>query len=276
MAITITIGADPEVFIRNTRTNLFVSAHNFIPGTKKDPFKTTFGAIQKDGVAAEFNIIPAKNAKDFISSVSAGLSYITDTIADANPELAVEINPTAEFPEEYFNALPDQVRELGCEPDFDAYTGEENKKPATDRPMRTGAGHIHVGWRKNEADPYDSAHFAVCQNVVKLLECSLFLPSLSFDNDTQRRELYGNPGAFRPKTYGVEYRVLSNAWLKDDRLMRWVFNTTLRSVRDLYRGKKYFDAIDAKLVAEMAKKKNFSLSKFAETCPHIISLPLAA
>jgi hypothetical protein len=91
MAITITIGADPEVFIRNTRTNLFVSAHNFIPGTKKDPFKTTFGAIQKDGVAAEFNIIPAKNAKDFISSVSAGLSYITDTIADANPELAVEI-----------------------------------------------------------------------------------------------------------------------------------------------------------------------------------------
>jgi hypothetical protein len=39
-----------------------------------------------------------------------------------------------------------------------------------------------------------------------------------------RRELYGKAGAFRPKPYGVEYRVLSNRWLNSEALIRWVYN----------------------------------------------------
>jgi len=41
-----------------------------------------------------------------------------------------------------------------------------------------------------------------------------------------RRELYGKAGAMRPKPYGWEYRVLSNYWMFEDKLVAWVYNQT--------------------------------------------------
>ena len=49
------------------------------------------------------------------------------------------------------------------------------------------------------------------------------LTSVLEDEDTQRRELYGQAGCFRPKPYGVEYRTLSNYWLKSRELMTKIY-----------------------------------------------------
>jgi hypothetical protein len=49
---------------------------------------------------------------------------------------------------------------------------------------------------------------------------------LFYDNDVERRELYGKAGAYRPKPYGCEYRVLSNRWLTSSTLIGWVFRNT--------------------------------------------------
>lgn len=35
----------------------------------------------------------------------------------------------------------------------------------------------------------------------------------------------------------MEYRVLSNAWLKSPKLMSWVYNTTMKAVNDLLEGR---------------------------------------
>ena len=35
-----------------------------------------------------------------------------------------------------------------------------------------------------------------------------------------RRQLYGSAGRFRPTSYGIEYRTLSNFWIWDQRLTR--------------------------------------------------------
>lgn len=44
-----------------------------------------------------------------------------------------------------------------------------------------------------------------------------------------RRELYGKAGAFRPTSYGVEYRTLSNFWLRRKEYMQWVYAQTHRA-----------------------------------------------
>ena len=69
----------------------------------------------------------------------------------------------------------------------------------------------------------------------------LGLPSLAYDNDKLRREMYGKAGCYRPKPYGVEYRTLSNAWLKSEKLMRWVFRNTQEGMRRLVNGDALFN-----------------------------------
>lgn len=69
--------------------------------------------------------------------------------------------------------------------------------------------------------------------VTQQLDFYLGLPSLLFDNDNKRRQMYGQPGSYRPKPYGVEYRVLSNKWLESDTLKRWVFRNTHAAFRSV-------------------------------------------
>ena len=65
------------------------------------------------------------------------------------------------------------------------------------------------------------------------MDATLGLASLLFDPDTKRRSLYGKAGAFRPKSYGVEYRVLSNRWIKGIPLMRYVYNLSFLAIKRL-------------------------------------------
>jgi hypothetical protein len=60
--------------------------------------------------------------------------------------------------------------------------------------------------------------------VVGYLDWIVGLWTVIIDSDTARRERYGKAGAFRPKRYGLEYRVPSNFWLKSDDLKRIMFN----------------------------------------------------
>ena len=77
--------------------------------------------------------------------------------------------------------------------------------------------------------------------MVKQLDRSLALASILWDDDTQRRTMYGQLGCFRPKPYGVEYRVLSNAWVKDERLAAWVFNAAKKAVEALLNGERWYE-----------------------------------
>ena len=39
--------------------------------------------------------------------------------------------------------------------------------------------------------------------------------------------MYGKPGAFRSKPYGLEYRTISNQWTKNAELIDYVYKQTL-------------------------------------------------
>jgi phiEco32-like amidoligase-type 2 protein len=232
----ILIGADPELFVFKGDTP--VSCHDFLPGTKEDPFRVEFGAVQVDGTVAEFNIDPAGSEDEFSRNIRAVMAQLSEMLP---PGHELRIQPTVEYSPEYFASLPAKAKELGCDPDFDASRdGMENERPDNTTTMRTGAGHVHLGFTDG-VDPRSSDHINRCCTLIRHLDVFLGVPSLLWDRDNKRRSLYGRAGAFRPKSYGVEYRTLSNAWLRSDDLVRLVYRNSVAAVESLMAGDR-FDA----------------------------------
>jgi hypothetical protein len=225
----ILIGADPEVFV--VRNGVFISGHGLVPGDKYDPHPVGRGAVQVDGTALEFNIDPAENEEEFEYNISTVFGQLKGMVPK---DCMLVTAPVARYSSEEWDMIPPYAKRLGCEPDYNAWTGEKNPTPNSDVKFRTASGHIHIGFTKDK-DPFSDQHMDECCTIVKQLDYYLGLMSLAWDPDNTRRELYGQAGAFRPKPYGVEYRVLSNAWLKSSSLTKWIFRQTVRAMHDLYK-----------------------------------------
>ena len=233
MALDILVGCDPELFVRKIGKKSFHSAHGMVEGDKKNPYKVNKGAVQVDGMALEFNIDPAKNEQEFITNITEVMRIMGEMV----PGYEMVPVPVANFTAAHMKKQPKEAKELGCEPDFNAWLdGAANPRPNGDVNFRTGAGHVHIGWTK-DVDVNDPGHREACIMAAKQLDYYLGLGSLLYDPDTKRRTLYGAAGAFRPKPYGVEYRVLSNAWLQSEELMAWVYRMTKKGINDLFEGK---------------------------------------
>jgi hypothetical protein len=232
--LKILVGADPEIFMFKEGTP--ISAYGAIPGDKKNPYKVANGAVQVDGMALEFNIDPAESEDQFLNNINS----VMNTLHLMVPDHELRAVPTANFGFDYINNQPEQAKELGCNPDFNAWEdGKQNEAPDRNLPFRTGAGHIHIGWTNN-ADVHDDDHFEACIMATRQLDYCLGICSLLWDSDNQRRQMYGKAGSFRPKPYGMEYRVLSNAWLRSPVLIKWVYNSAVKAIRDLFNGDEHF------------------------------------
>jgi hypothetical protein len=227
------IGSDPEVFV--TKNGQLVSCHGLLPGDKKNPYPVNRGAVQVDGMAAEFNIDPAATEDDFVGNLNAVMTQLRGML----PGYEIVASPVAMFGRELIDAQPPEAKALGCEPDYNAWEdGAVNTPPNVDAPFRTGAGHVHLGWKDGSIDVQESCMF------VKQLDFFLGIPSIIYDDNDEsrmRRELYGKAGAFRPKTYGCEYRVLSNAWLKDEKFMRFVYQKAQQAFQHMMKGEFLYD-----------------------------------
>ena len=226
------LGADPEIFVANKAGQL-VSAFGLIEGTKHNPLKVKNGAVQVDGMALEFNIDAASTETEWVQNIDSVMS----TLASMVPDHVLRAIPVANFGIEYIRAQPEVAKELGCDPDFDAWNVAQNPRPNGELPFRSAAGHIHFGIiEANDAPTSDGEYIGWIAQKVRELDYYLALPSLFYDGDTQRRELYGKAGAFRPKSYGFEYRTLSNQWLGSEGLKRWAYRASQKAMDNIERG----------------------------------------
>lgn len=236
--LPVLVGADPELFMQNPNNGEFISASDNdcparIPGTKWKPFPVPHGAVQIDGTALEFNIDPAKTVDEFVGYIRS----VRKTLTEMVPGYNVVAEPVARFNADYFKfEVPTSAQELGCNPDYNGWTKAQNPRPdPAGEPFRTASGHLHIGWTEG-ADVEDKDHFLFCCKIARQLDYYLGLYSLLWDKDGTRRKLYGKAGAFRPKSYGLEYRVLSNRWLDSEPLMCWVYNTIQCAMADAFNG----------------------------------------
>lgn len=215
MSTGFSFGCDPEFFLVD-KDGKPVSAHGLIPGTKAEPWKCPSGAYQVDGIAAEFNTDPV-DSHDFASfnaNIVRVIKELDTAVKKSKPDAKFKIAPVMEFDQAFADSLPDDAKELGCDPDYDAYTLKPNPRPDGDRLFRTASGHVHVGWGSDIPTDNDE-HIQICADFVKMLDATVGLLMTYIDRDPRRRELYGKAGAFRPKPYGVEYRTPSSVWLKN-------------------------------------------------------------
>jgi len=223
MSFKFSLGADPEFFVMDKQGNV-KSIIGKLGGTKECPKYITDTkegfAVQEDNVAAEYNIPATHKKAHFFGNIKFPQDAIRTILGTDNFSISHE--SAISFPTQELNTPESWI--FGCEPDYDAWNMCVNTKPtAADKNLRTAGGHVHVGV------PLDNTEEMV--ELVRAMDLHLGVWSVIADkNGTKRRELYGKAGAFRPKPYGLEYRVLSNFWIFNEDHCNSVWDLTERSI----------------------------------------------
>jgi hypothetical protein len=228
-----TIGCDPEFFLRERASGKLISAIPHVEGTKQDPFCLPRGGnIQRDNVAVEIATDPADSGDQFVKHISNTLSEAVKILPAETEIVAI---PSARFDEDQLDHPEAQA--FGCDPDYCAWEVAQNEPPcALDNTFRSCGAHIHVGTTGEDENAF-LLDFEKKLATVKAMDAVHGLISTILDSGEEaiaRRQLYGKPGAHRPKEYGVEYRVLSNYWLKSPVTVMMMFHLT-KDVLDLVR-----------------------------------------
>lgn len=249
-----TLGTDLEVFLKEEDT--IISAEGKVGGTKKNPKSLDRGvSVQEDNMMAEFNVVPADDPKQFRDNIKDALDQLVDLV----DPLSLDLSGSHSFiGRELFT---EQAQEFGCEPEEDAWGISDDQPPDPSQEIRSCGGHIHLGY----LDPEDDKEKIINSRIIitKLLDLYIGVPSiiLGDDSDRIRTDLYGEPGKFRAKDYGLEYRTVSNFWIRKGSYMEWVFKQARLAVdmADIHMNKS--DSLDP-ISNYQAKKVKEAISGF--------------
>lgn len=203
------IGIDPEFFILDDFSRP-INAIRVLPGNNQNPLKKNGINFYHDNMLAEFNFPPVNTEIEFREKIGNAFHTLKTIVGPYN------ISPQAygEFDKNEL-ALPN-AKEVGCNPDYDAYSLSQNDVPRNlfqKTPFRAAGGHIHIGGEVGDAvrHPFMKPIF------VFMMDLFVGIPSVIIDHSAytfQRRKLFGKAGCHRDKSYGLEYRVLSPFWLR--------------------------------------------------------------
>lgn len=223
------LGSDPECLLLDSNGK-HISVIGYINADKWHPMPVPGMAegftLQEDNVALEYGIPPASSAQELINSIESVMARSLEWL----PNLSFSKLSCTVFEKDQM--LEPAAHVFGCEPDFNAWTEEANPSPQPPHPfMRSAGGHIHV---ETQEDPI---------KVVRAMDLFLGVPSILMDTGEERKQLYGKAGAHRKKSYGVEYRTLSNFWIFEKKYMEWVWNATARALANLSIADTYKDHI---------------------------------
>lgn len=213
-------GADPEFFIV-TKKGTVVNSDRFFPSEKEKKrvdggFKDKPMHLFFDGIQAEFNIHPHTCREWTLDDIWFLFKKIYDIIG---PNYDISLQACVKVRKDILRKADPRARIFGCDPDYNAYTGEKNEilvDPET-HPLRYAGGHIHMSPEFHGKKTYSflSDWEEICRSV-KLLDIIVGIPLVLLDRDVSsatRRFMYGNAGCFRETPWGIEYRTPSPYWL---------------------------------------------------------------
>ena len=221
--ITPMFGSDPEFFF--TTNGQVVGSEKIIPPAG---ILTGNSKFVIDGVQAELNPSPNTCRANFGNEISRCFRELYNKLKAEGKNVEVSFNPLVNITQEEMDSLSEKSRQFGCAPSLNAYTGAESKikVDAAKYLCRSAGGHIHIG--HNSSGPLLKILHDV-QKIVPFLDLMVGNTCVLIDRDesnVERRRVYGRCGEFRTKPYGLEYRTLSNFWLRSYQLMSLVLGIT--------------------------------------------------
>lgn len=246
----VVFGCDPEFFFRKGKE--IIGAENILPlsGLEYEPgefagkrdggalaVEDTVSRIIIDGVQAELNPRPNTCRELLGNEFSCIFRKMKEYMAEYNG-LSIDFSQTIKLTEQDFENLPENSKKFGCMPSKNAHDGGKEgfiKVDPTTYRFRSAGGHIHLGAPTDNPDEHDIIR-AVLDNPVRLVNMMDILVGntcVLLDRDAgnvERRKVYGRAGEFRTPPHGVEYRTLSNFWLRSYQLMSMVMGLSRHAV----------------------------------------------
>lgn len=260
----ISLGSDPEYFLKHRESDKIVSA---IPIIKKDKY---YPIVLGDGVQTyydctgiETTVLPASSKEAFVNNIGNALFLISNFIGED-----YEIMSTASHTFEDEQLEHADARTAGCSPEFLGDTVSMVEPPDFSGNLRSCGGHIAIGRTdfENAKETDDLISFDSKIALSRICDYTLGTVFTLIDNDPtskKRREIYGKPSSHRPKNFGLEYRVLSNFWTSSPQMVELVYDLVEYSVKTLvsHTYKKLFKSIDKDMVNACIVENNKILAE---------------
>lgn len=201
-------GCDPEFFIREIKTKKVITADKLLP-SKNKKLKIVQGQAFFDGVQAEMNVNSASCREYLQDNIFYNLKAIQKHINKKGKKYQLWCTSTTRVTQkDLMNADP-ECRVFGCAPSKNAYGSKKIKLDGSKHLYRYAGGHIHLGYKPKTTKD--------AEELVKVLDRILGITSILLDNDgaaIRRRKYYGMAGEYRTPAHGIEYRTLSNFWIR--------------------------------------------------------------
>lgn len=282
--VTVKFGSDPEVFIKKTITTKKGNKVTRIVGSERllpeeginvgEQAWTQRGKIVRDGVQVELNPDCEPCRANSGNNIQALFKKLREEI-NKKKDMKICFDQVVTVTKKELMSLSPKSRQFGCMPSYNFYDTKEFKAGIEVDPMkylkRSGGGHLHLGGYGENATDDVSKALRDYGKIIPLLDLIVGNTCVLLDRNplnAERRKVYGRAGEFRMPKYGVEYRTLSNFWLRDYQLYSMVTGLARTAVSILANStaKKDFNAeimalVDIKEVQKAINDNDFDLAK---------------
>ena len=285
----VSLGCDPEFFFKDDKGNT-TGSEKILPPTGIKTDQATMDECQRkgmrcmnigsqivvDGVQAEINPKEATCRAVMGYEISNCFRDLSRALKGRN--VKVDVAPVVEVSQAEMDTLSDASKVFGCAPSTNVYTQGTSKIKVDPRKYtkRSAGGHLHLGdydYRSDYTPAQWSRTFKALKNVdvmVPMLDIIVGNTCVLLDRDPsnkERRKNYGRAGEFRLKSYGIEYRTLSNFWLRSYPLMglvmglaRFAVNAVAQSTPENDYAKAFMSLVNRDDIVKAIQTNNFALA----------------
>ena len=199
------LGSDPEFF--------FVKKKEMVPSKDVVPEKTGEGWsrspkwVIRDGFQGELN--PASDTCRQSAGSMIALALIeAKSLADKSGH-SISFKMGHVVSDKQWKRATKEEKRFGCSPTMNIYSPRSRIVTGMRERFRAAGGHVHFSLMENQKE--NLSRLVAVMDIVVGNTCVMIDRD---PNNARRRKIYGRAGEYRVKSYGMEYRVLSNFWLR--------------------------------------------------------------